>query len=355
MAVPKKPFHIRKREIKAPRRLHREHIQVFLPRHDLRHRERHKNTVINVLEELRAHGFRDSHDCKLAICNRDAFAERVAVREEITDNIGADHRHALCPPLVAFEKDTPLRGLDAHIVEVVRNRAKNRSSGFFAPVCDISTHKDNGGETRHGFELRNRLEITEGQTVEPCLHLPLPSFGTAPQKHHHAFRAQRRNLPQNHSLHALPHPRHKYHRSHANDDAKHRKERAAGIRCHSFAGRLKDISNQHNKCDKCVNAINAINIYRIFRICRIYALLGEERSAIRNDPFEVPAVLINLAVENMDDALRVFCGFAFVGHEDNRVTLTVEALEDAHHLPPRGGIEITGRLISKDDFRIGDE
>src|SRR5947207_14236453 len=65
-------------------------------------------------------------------------------------------------------------------------------------------------------------------------------------------------------------------------------------------------------------------------------------------------VLLHEAIFHDDVAARVRGDVRLVRHHDDGDALLVQALENLHHLDARPAVEISGRLIREDDFRIVD-
>ena len=70
------------------------------------------------------------------------------------------------------------------------------------------------------------------------------------------------------------------------------------------------------------------------------------------DEFEVA---INRAINHMKDTSGVLSKGWVVGHHNNSITGLVNTMKFLHHGFRTFSIETTGRLVGKNDFRIGDQ
>ena len=60
-------------------------------------------------------------------------------------------------------------------------------------------------------------------------------------------------------------------------------------------------------------------------------------------------VLVDATVEDVQNAVRVLGDVVLVRHQDDRIPLAVEMVEQPHDFLRRLRIEIAGRLVCKDD------
>src|SRR5262249_29717236 len=68
-----------------------------------------------------------------------------------------------------------------------------------------------------------------------------------------------------------------------------------------------------------------------------------------------PFVALDLAVEDRDDPVGVLGDILLVGYENDGVAALVQPLEELHDLFRRLRIEVSGRLIRKDDRWVVDK
>src|SRR5437868_11527424 len=66
-------------------------------------------------------------------------------------------------------------------------------------------------------------------------------------------------------------------------------------------------------------------------------------------------VTLDLTVPDMDDAMSVERDVVFVGDEDDRVALVVQALEERHNLVAGRGVEVAGRFVREKNRWVVDQ
>ena len=74
-----------------------------------------------------------------------------------------------------------------------------------------------------------------------------------------------------------------------------------------------------------------------------------------NSPMAYLTIAGDLAVYDVDNPLGMFGRIGFMCNQDDRIALLVKLLQDFHHLDPGLGIQITGRLIGKDNRWVIDQ
>src|SRR5437762_14261732 len=72
-------------------------------------------------------------------------------------------------------------------------------------------------------------------------------------------------------------------------------------------------------------------------------------------PHLASLVRLDLAVADVDGAMRVVRDVALVGDQDDRVALAVQLLEQPHDLLPGGAVEVPGGLVGEQDGGAHDQ